>query len=115
MMKETKIRRIIREVIEELYNGNRSMYNPTTGTHFPYNDGNQVVPPNEIDTNKNYSVFKASAENQETYSWPEEEFDLGMSIEQNRSPELNMYDHAEVVINNLKGDKRFYSKLTEAK
>ena len=63
----------------------------------------------------NYLVTKASAENQETYEWPEKEFELGISIEQKRSPELNVYDHAEVVVSNLKDDKRFYSKLVSAK
>ena len=84
-------------------------------TQFPYQDGSHVVMPSETDTNKDCLATKASAENQEMYEWPEGEFELGMSIEQGKSPELNVYDHAEVVISNLKDDKRFYSKLNPAK
>jgi hypothetical protein len=110
-MKEAKLRSIIREVIEEVHNGNHNIYSPAIQAHFPYFDGDDLTPPNEIDTDKHYLVDKASAENNETYEWPQKEFDLGVSVEQKRSPELNSYDHAEIVVNNLRQDNSFYTKL----
>lgn len=110
-MRESRVKEIIREVIEELYNGNHNLY-PMVPTKFPYGDDQEKVLPNEINTDTHYIVDNSS-ENKETYTWPQKEFDLGMSIEQKRSPRLSMFDHAEMVIKNLRDDQQFYTKINQ--
>ena len=113
-MKETRIRNIIREVIEELCSGNQSVYNPTHATHFPYNDENYVVPPSEINASNNSFVTKTNSDSQEVNNWTEEEFGLGLSVEKKRCPNASTSDHRKVVLKNLKDDNLFYSKLISA-
>ena len=109
-MDKKVLRNKIRGVIEELY-GQTFINYPDSGQKFPYDEGVGTVPSNEIDTDKHYLIFKSASENQDTYEFPYDEFKRGMQVERMRNPVLNFYDHAEMVIKNLRDDKKFYGKF----
>jgi hypothetical protein len=108
-------RQLIREVLEELYQGSKNTY-PTSNTNeFPYftDDNGAARLPQDIDpiSNEYIQDFSSYASNRDAYKFPYEEFKLGMQIEQNKNPNFNILEIAEKVINNLKDNIQFYSNL----
>ena len=110
-------RKVVREVLEELFQGSKNTY-PTSNTNeFPYfmDDNGAADLPEEI--NPEYSEFmqdfSSFSSNRDAYEFPIEEFKLGLGIEQKKNPGFNVIEIAEKVINRLKGDIQFYTNLSE--
>jgi len=103
------LRKEVRKIISEL---NQNIGSATYGG-FPYDDPH-VMPqvPQDINPEKEYVWdFTTLSNNQDMFEFPEKEFKLGMAIEKQKNNIFNILDIAELVINNLKQDSKFYSNL----
>ena len=109
---EKELRQKIRDTISELYDGNHFNNYPNANLKFPYEkDDNTTSSPQEIDTDLEYVAFQSKASNNDTFKFLLDTFKKGLGIESKKSPNFSVYDHAEVVIKNLRDDKNFYSKF----
>ena len=88
-------------------------FGATSFNTFPYDNPEQVAHyPSDINPTKEYVWhFPTISTNQDVYEFPQEEFNLGLKIEKQKNNIFNILDVAEIDINNLKADSKFYSKL----
>lgn len=108
------LRQLIKGIIQDNYaRGNGAAVYPQSGGKFPYEvEGGFVPTPEEIEPIKNYvKDFQAFSDNDEVFEFPEEDFYLGLRIERDKMPTDKILVVAEKVINQLKLDPQFYSKL----
>lgn len=112
-----KLRKKIRGIIKELFQSHThfSKEYPQAGSTFPYHDKFAPVNPDEINTDINYyQAFNAFAGNDDTYDFPFDEFKKGIQMEKKVNPDFNLFQIAEIVIDNLKENKYFYSNKTQS-
>lgn len=110
------IRSIVRKTLFEHYalDGSRSVYATSDKGRFPYDGTMDTLVPQDIDPLAEYVWdFAQLSNNNEVYEFPTTEFNLGLKIEKQRNPEMNILEIAEKVISQLKGDPKFYSELRE--
>lgn len=62
-----------------------------------------------------YYTFRSFAGNDDVYEFPYKEFKKGLKIEKGRNPQFDFLSLGEIVIDNLREDKYFYSNLIQAK
>lgn len=109
------IEKIIRKMImKELYslNGSNSVYSSFERRSFPYDDKEKLEAiPQDIKANDYVMDWNSISQNQSLHAFPMEDFKKGLQIEAQRNPEFNILEVSEKVIQNLKLDKSFYSKL----
>lgn len=112
------LRKVIRNIIIQemsiapLYGEGNVFYDAGMGSGpFPYSA--VWTKPEEIDVKNNYLPdYSSASQNQDLYSFPDEEFKMGLQIETLRNPDMNILEVAEKVLFNLKQDSKFYTKLT---
>jgi hypothetical protein len=112
IMNNKQIRQEIRNILYEIQFG-RSVYSSGGGLNkFPYNEDEFVGLPEDINTKEEYLVnWVGISGNQDLYNFPMEEFKKGMEVEKTKNNIFNILDIAEIVINNLEVNPRFYSNL----
>lgn len=100
-MDENKIRSEIRNILKEFQ------------SKFPYAEENGIsVFPENIDTEDDYLInWNDASENNDLFEFPIEEFIKGINVEKSKKKIINIMNIAEIVINNLKHNLRFYSNL----
>ncbi|MEK6829567.1 MAG: hypothetical protein AABY15_05605 [Nanoarchaeota archaeon] len=103
-MEPIQLRKEVRLVLREFMN--------VSSNKFPYKSEDDIVSlPEDIDTQQEYLVgWDEASTNKDIQSFPYEEFKKGISVEQSKR-RVNILDIAEIVINNLKENPRFYSNL----
>lgn len=113
-MGQDKIRKKVREVLHEMMQQMHPAY-PINGRDnmFPGIEGDEIVRlPEDIDLNQKYLVnWEGISDNNDLYSFPLEEFKKGLHVEKAKNNIFNILDIAEIVINNLEDNPRFYSNL----
>lgn len=110
------IRKFIRKNLAEYHSidGSRSVYPTNDKGKFPYDGIASAQRPEDIDVKANYfRDWTQLSNNNDVYEFPTEEFNLGLKVEKQRNPEMNMLTIADKVIQQLKGDNQFYSKLKD--
>ena len=103
------LRHIVREVLKEYYQ-NTPVYNYGINK-FPYLD--QSHPEEQNPESVYFDSWNQLSSNQDLQQFPQEEFNLGLKIEKERNPVFNVLELAQRVIENLKQDSKFYSKLNK--
>jgi hypothetical protein len=103
------LRHIVREVLKEYYQ-NTLVYNYGINK-FPYLD--QSRPEEQNLESVYFDSWNQLSSNQDLQQFPQEEFNLGLKIEKERNPVFNVLELAQRVIENLKQDSKFYSKLNK--
>lgn len=79
---------------------------------FPY-DMDKVYEPQQVDPIDHYVLdWDRLSTNKSVFDFPKEEFELGMGVERNKDAKAQLLDLASKVIEQLKMDPQFYSKLT---
>lgn len=108
-------KKIIRKSLHERFSlgSVKQVYSVVNGERFPYDTNpDKVYTPVRIDPKKDYVMdYSSLTSNQDLSEFPTGEFQLGMQIERQKNKISGILDLAEKVIQNLKGDKMFYSKL----
>ena len=134
-MSKNKLRFIIRKIINEIgvpgsgwdSNNDITLFHgyPSGVQKFPY--GNTDLPENLPNINdKDYIEntgsaysFEELSQNKDVYNFPMDEFKIGMKIETKQAQKQNcfnnVFDVAYLVIENLKEDPQYYSKLQNPK
>lgn len=110
------IRSIIRKTLQEEYatDGAKPVYPTNDKGKFPYGGDSHRMIPQEIDPIASYVWdWKQLADNHEVYEFPTTEFNLGLTIERQRNPEMNILEVAKKVVEQLQGDAQFYSSIRE--
>lgn len=110
------IRSIIRKQLIKEYSidGAMSVYPTNDKGKFPYAGDSHRINPQQIDPIADYLWnWQQLASNNDTYEFPTTEFNLGLQIEKQRNSEMNILEIAEKVIQRLKSDAQFYSKIRE--
>lgn len=80
---------------------------------FPYAPEN-AKEPQQVDPLTHYFMdWEKFSENDSVFEFPKQEFELGMSIERQKDPKSQILDVANKVIEMLKQDAQFYTKLKE--
>jgi hypothetical protein len=113
-MKESQIREQVRSVLREMMQQNHAAYYVNAGGNkFPYQADDEIVRlPNDIDTREDYLInWEGMSDNHDLYHFPMEEFKKGIHVEKAKNNIFNILDIAEIVINNLEENPRFYSNL----
>ena len=94
--------------------GSAHVYATNDKGKFPYYGKESSLVPQDIDPIGEYIWDYAQlADNKEVYEFPTTEFNLGLKVEKQRNPELNILEVADKVISQLKGNPQFYSELRE--
>lgn len=112
-MNKNQIRAEIRAVLREMQFG-RPVYSSGGGLNkFPKEDEEGFVGlPEDIDTSEYYLInWEGFSKNNDLYNFPMEEFKKGIEVEKAKNNIFNILDIAEIVINNLEENPRFYSNL----
>lgn len=112
-MDKNQIRQEVRAILREMQFG-RSVYSSGGGLNkFPKEDENGLVRlPEDINTKEDYLVnWEGVSGNHDLYNFPIEEFKKGVEVERAKNNIFNILDIAEIVINNLEENPRFYSNL----
>jgi len=79
---------------------------------FPY-DVESVMEPQQIDPLTHYVMdWNRMSTNNSVFEFPKDEFELGMKVERDKDAKSQLLDIAAKVIEQLKTDPQFYSKLT---
>lgn len=71
----------------------------------------QTLPEEQIPEKVYFDDWQSASGNQDLQKFPQEEFNLGMQVETERNPSFSILELAERVIQNLKQDYTFYSRL----
>lgn len=110
------LRNIIRRNLIKEYalDGSISVYPANDKGGFPYSGIPSQQRPENIDSIADYvNNWTQLYKNNDMYEFPTQEFNLGLKIEKQRNPQLNILEIADKVIQQLKGDSQFYSKLKD--
>jgi hypothetical protein len=113
-MEENVIRKEVRAVISELMQQLHPAYYAHGGMNeFPKQSEDDFKRlPEDINTQEDYLVnWEEVSDNNDLYGFPMEEFVKGLHVEKAKRSSFNVLALAEIVINNLKENHRFYSNL----
>jgi len=113
-MEEKFIRQEVRRILRETMQQMQPAYSVNGGSNkFPYYAEDDITRlPEDIDTKEDYLVnWEEVSENHDLYGFPMDEFKKGMHVEKSKRDIFNVLDIAEIVINKLKENHRFYSNL----
>lgn len=113
-MEESTIRKEIRSVISELMQQMHPAYYTNSGMNqFPEQTEDEFKRlPEDIDTREDYLInWEEVSDNGDLYGFPIDEFIKGLKVEKAKKSSFNVLNIAEIVINNLKENHRFYSNL----
>lgn len=112
-MDKDKVRQEVRDILHEMQYGRSVYYADGGASSFPKENEDDIVGlPEEISAKENYLMnWEEVSENNDLYNFPMEEFKKGISVEKGRNNTFNILDIAEIVINNLEENPRFYSNL----
>lgn len=113
-MEEKRIREEVRSAINELMQQFHPAYYVNAGMNqFPKESEDDFKRlPEDIDTREDYLVnWNEVSDNNDLYGFPMEEFVKGLHVEKAKRSSFNVLVLAEIVINNLKENPRFYSNL----